>query len=136
MLDTNVLVSALWCKDGKPAFIVQKVLLQELTLCYDYRIMSEYVGVLHRDKFTFAPSEVEEILNAIEATGISVVPDQDKQDITTIDNDIIFNDEDDRAFYDVAKFCNATLITGNKRHYPDEEFIKTPAEFYEEYNIK
>ena len=131
VLDTNVLVSTLWCKDGKPASIVQKVLAQELSLCYDHRIMSEYVDVLNRDKFTFIPSEIEDILSALEAFGLSVVTEQDT---TLTDSNITFIDEDDSAFYEVAKYCNASLITGNKRHYPDEPFIMTPAEFLEDYS--
>ena len=126
VLDTNVLVSALWCKDSKPAQIVQQLLSQELTLCYDYRIMGEYMDVLHRDKFMFIPSEIEDIMNAVELSGISVVIDQNT---FVAADDAVFADEDDRMFYEVAKFCNATLITGNKRHYPDKSFIMTPAEF-------
>ena len=131
VLDTNILVSALWCKDGKPASIVQKVLAQEISLCYDYRILSEYVDVLNREKFSFIPSEIEDIISALEAFGISVVVEQDT---AVVDDNITFIHEDDRAFYDVAKFCNASLITGNNRHYPDEPFIMTPAEFLEEYS--
>jgi predicted nucleic acid-binding protein len=32
-------------------------------------------------------------------------------------------------FYDVARFSDAFLITGNIRHYPKESTIVTPAEF-------
>jgi len=38
-------------------------------------------------------------------------------------------DETDRIFYDTAKSSEAVLITGNIRHYPEEPFIMTPAEF-------
>ena len=38
-------------------------------------------------------------------------------------------DETDRKFYDLAKEVGAILITGNRKHYPDEEFIMTPSEF-------
>ena len=38
-------------------------------------------------------------------------------------------DEDDRIFYDTAKESGAFLITGNKKHYPDEPFIMTPSDF-------
>jgi len=40
-------------------------------------------------------------------------------------------DENDRAFYDAAKATGAFLVTGNKKHYPDEPFILTPREFAE-----
>jgi len=132
VLDTNVLISALWCKNGKPASIVQKVLAQELSLCYDYRIMNEYVDVLNRDKFIFIPSEIEDILSALETFGLSVIVERNA---TLTDSNIVFIDEDDRAFYEVAKYCNASLITGNKRHYPDEPIIMTPAEFLEDYSV-
>jgi len=38
-------------------------------------------------------------------------------------------DEDDRKFYDTAKSVGAWLISGNLKHYPKEDFIKTPTEF-------
>ena len=65
----------------------------------------------------------------IEVGGISVVIGKEKQD----EKITLFNDEDDRSYYEVAKLCNAILITGNKRHFPDEPFIMTPAEFLETY---
>jgi len=43
--------------------------------------------------------------------------------------DISLPDESDRIFYDTACESKAILITGNKKHYPDEEFIMTPADF-------
>ena len=38
-------------------------------------------------------------------------------------------DESDRKFYDAAKFCNAYLLTGNKKHYPKDPLVLSPAEF-------
>jgi predicted nucleic acid-binding protein len=38
-------------------------------------------------------------------------------------------DETDRKFFDVAKACEAVLITGNRKHYPQDPLIITPAEF-------
>ena len=43
-------------------------------------------------------------------------------------------DETDRIFYDTAVSSGATLITSNKKDYPNEPFILTPAEFL--YKIK
>jgi hypothetical protein len=39
-------------------------------------------------------------------------------------------DESDRKFYDAAKACHAILITGNQKHFPKENFIVSPAEFW------
>jgi len=49
--------------------------------------------------------------------------------VSTDKSDIPFNDETDRKFYDAAKGSGAYLITGNKRHYPIEPVIVTPADF-------
>jgi hypothetical protein len=38
-------------------------------------------------------------------------------------------DEDDRVFYDTAKTAGAYLIPGNTKHFPQEPFILTPAQF-------
>ena len=133
VIDTNILVSALWSKDGNPALIVQKVLTQELAICYDYRIMSEYTDVLYRERFAFVPSEIAYILSTIEDNGISVVIDQDGQDESIIANGVVWQDEDDRVFYEVAKYCDAILITGNKHHFPNESFIMTQVEFLAAY---
>ena len=53
VLDTNILVSALWSKGGIPSKIVKMVLERELVICYDFRIMNEYKNVLNRPKFSF-----------------------------------------------------------------------------------
>ena len=34
-----------------------------------------------------------------------------------------FTDESDKKFYEVAKTIDCKLITGNKKHFPDEENI-------------
>ena len=49
---------------------------------------------------------------------------------------IAFVDQDDKKFYEVAKFCDAWLITGNKRHFPVEPKIVSATEFLELDNKK
>ena len=61
------------------------------------------------------------IITAIKDIGILVEP--------TVSN-ISFSDESDRVFYDTARASKAILITGNLKHYPAEEFIKSPVEFF------
>ena len=125
VLDTNVLVSALWSSDSKPGYIVNAVIAGRFTACYDYRILDEYERVLRRAKFGFLPWEVDYLLEPIVRGGLSVVPEP------LID--IPFADESDRKFLEVARFCNAVLITGNMKHYPQDAQIMTVAEFYEKY---
>ena len=126
VLDTNILVSALWNKHGNPAIIVRHVLEGTLTMCYDSRIMTEYTDVLNRPEFPFEAPDIHGLLDRIKERGLSVVAPQ---------LDIAFTDDDDRMFYEVAMFCNATLITGNIRHYPKKTFIMTVTEFLESSNI-
>ena len=75
VLDTNVLVSALWSSDSKPGYIVNAVIAGRFTACYDYRILDEYERVLRRAKFGFLPWEVDYLLEPIVRGGLSVVPE-------------------------------------------------------------
>ncbi|MBQ9206296.1 MAG: putative toxin-antitoxin system toxin component, PIN family [Treponema sp.] len=120
VVDTNILVSALWSKNGAPAQIVAKVLQGELIPCYDWRIMDEYRAVLQRPKFKFRPDEINSLLDWFKAIGKSVIVPEIKID---------FTDEADKKFYEVAKFCNAKLITGNLKHFPEENFIMSVQDF-------
>ena len=122
VLDTNVLVYALWTPKGKASAILTETLSGNLQACYDYRILKEYREVLCRPKFHFSLSYVFTVLDSLSRNGVSVVPPPLP--------DAPFTDEDDRAFYEVAKFCHAPLITGNVRHFPDDPCITTIADFY------
>ena len=42
-----------------------------------------------------------------------------------------FVDESDKPFYDAVVAAGAWLVTGNKKHYPQEEFIVSPREYLE-----
>lgn len=122
VLDTNVIVSALWTPDGKAAYIVNQVIAGKLKLGHDYRILTEYREVLSRPKFKFSNWQINFLLDTFEKDGISVIP----QSLTTIP----FSDESDRVFYEVAKFCNAPLVTGNLKHFPKDDCIITVTDFY------
>ena len=119
VLDTNLLVSALWTENGNAAAII-KLIPTLLIPCYNDTITGEYAEVLSRDKFAFSASKREALLSRIKEFGITVSPDK---------STIALLDEDDRIFYDTARASGALLITGNIRHYPDEPFIKTFVEF-------
>ena len=108
VLDTNILVSAFWSRDNKPARIVSLALNGIITPCFDSRIIREYQGVLYRKKFGFEKWEINQVLAQIINDGISVVP---------VPLSIPFIDETDRKFYETAKHCHARLITGNVKHF-------------------
>lgn len=125
VVDTNVLVSALWSKDGAPARVLSMIISGSLIPCYDYRILNEYRDVLTRPKFQFSDGEVNSLLEWIIDNGRSVIAEP---------MNINFTDEADKKFYEVAKFCGAKLITGNMKHFPSDEMILTVSEFLEQYN--
>ena len=93
-----------------------------LALAYSEEILMEYRDVLHRPRLRIPAEDADTVLDVIRQYGEQVEP------IPSIDP---MADEDDRIFYDTAKSAGAYLITGNKRHFPDEPFILTPAEFLE-----
>ena len=125
VLDTNVLVSALWSADSKPGYIVNAVIAGRFTACYDYRILEEYEKVLRRPKFGFTLWEVDYLLEPIVRNGLSVIPEPLKN--------VEFTDESDRKFLEVARHCGAVLVTGNMKHYPADKRVMTVTEFYEKY---
>jgi len=120
VIDTNVLVSALWSPDSNPAKILNMVLTGALTPCCDWRIRSEYEEVLRRPRFQFSVSEVDALLDLIDKRALSVL---------TYPCDEVFIDTDDKMFYEVAAHCDAILITGNAKHFPQEPHIVSPAQF-------
>lgn len=128
VLDTNILVSAAWSPGRNAANILNAVFAGKFTPCFDFRILEEYYRVLHYPKFRFSEWEINSILDPIIQYGLSVAADP-------LPEVSFERDETDRKFYEVAKFCNAILITGNLIHYPQESFILAPAEFCRKYHV-
>ena len=124
VIDTNVLVSALWSRNGTPARIVSMVLGGNIVPCYDYRILCEYREVLQRPKFGFSKSEVNSLLDWFESYGRSVLPESLAD---------VFLDEADKKFYEVAKFCGAVLVTGNLKHFPKDPLVMSVTDFLDRY---
>jgi predicted nucleic acid-binding protein len=77
--------------------------------------------VLSRKKFDSDRNETRYTLETLSQKGLSIVVKP---------SFIAMPDESGRKFYEVAVDCDAVLITGNLRHYPQEPFIVSPAEFY------
>jgi putative PIN family toxin of toxin-antitoxin system len=120
VIDTNILVSALIARGSIPHQIIRLIKNSVLQTRYNDAILAEYRDVLLRPKFNFQAEDVQKVVNGIIRAGISV---------NAVSSTFFMPDESDRKFYDVAKTADAILITGNKKHYPDEPFILTPASF-------
>jgi putative PIN family toxin of toxin-antitoxin system len=120
VLDTNIIVSALFSPDGKPFEILDMAFQKNFELVYSSEIMEEYEEVLFRPKFDFGLARILDVLDAVRFVGILASPERSAFEMP---------DETDRKFYDAAVSCGALLVTGNLRHYPDEHFIVSPADF-------
>ena len=121
VLDTNVVISAALSPTGNCAKIINMVTFNEETqLFYSADILSEYEEVLSRGHLSIAVKTQNDIIDTIKGVGIEIEPNA---------SGISLPDETDRIFYDTAQEAEAILITGNKKHYPAENFIMLPAEF-------
>ena len=120
VIDTNVIISAALSDKGNPAHIINMISEGKLQLYYNEQILSEYSEVLSRKKFMFTLDKQILLLNKIVELGVIYEP------VISVSP---MPDEEDRIFYDTAKESGAFLITGNKKHYPDEPFIMTPSDF-------
>lgn len=122
VIDTNVFVSALLAskEDTATVQIVKKVFLGDITPVYSDNILSEYEEVLSRQKFDFPLEDQLYLLHAIETYGEYVIPTP---------SHIALPDEKDLPFYEAAIMNEAWyLVTGNKKHFPEEPFIVSPRE--------
>jgi putative PIN family toxin of toxin-antitoxin system len=119
VLDTNVIVFGFWSPNGKPSQILRRVFNFEDILVYDARILKEYQDVLTRKKFGFPEQITEYFLSFVREFGYLV---------TSEPLEIPFADPDDKKFYEVAKYCNATLVTGNLKHFPSDPLVKSVQE--------
>jgi len=109
VMDTNILVSALITPFGNAARILDMVLLGELQVLHDDRILSEYSEVLLRPNFSFEKNDVDNLLTFIDTEGLKVAS-------VPVSYPVI--DKDDIPFIEVAVSGTAeALITGNKRHF-------------------
>lgn len=125
VIDTNVLVSALWTKNDKaPTYRLLQLMQQGLfTPLYNDEILTEYVEVLGRPKFPFSKESIATIIDFMREYGI---------ESNRIPYDAEMPDEDDRVFYEVAlSKDDAYLVTGNLKHFPTTPIVVTPAEMLE-----
>lgn len=126
VFDTNVLVSGLLSSKGPPAWLVELVLAQELTLVVDPRILEEYAEALRRSELRLPAAAVSVVLDAIETAALHVTPKP---------FEFALPDPDDEPFIACAAAARCSLVTGNTKHYPRQlrggVAVLTPREFFE-----
>lgn len=130
VLDTNIVVSGLLQSQGNPGQVLALVLSGAIQVCHDERILAEYAEVLARPRFKFDPKRVREVLNKIEADGLTV--DASKE------SNLKLPDPDDEPFLAVALAASVDfLVTGNLADYPPDKrrgcVVVSPAAFMAEW---
>jgi putative PIN family toxin of toxin-antitoxin system len=126
VLDTNVIVSALINPHGIPGKILALVLNGKIKITYDNRIIFEYIDVLSRKRFGFSEEIINDLIDYFKSSGEFVNAEY---------SNVNFADDTDKKFYEVFKSTEARcLITGNKKHFPEEKGIILPKEFIENFS--
>lgn len=125
VIDTNVLVSALYAKhpDSAPLLVLDHLFSRHIVPMYNNEILAEYNEVLHRTRFKFSEEDVALVVDAITDGGI---------DSQRVQAEEIFPDPKDVVFYEVAlSRDDSYLVTGNIKHFPAVSKVVTPNEMLE-----
>ena len=131
VIDTNVLVGALLSRhdDSAVVQVINLVADKIIIPLYSKDIINEYKEVLFRANLCIDPSKANYIVDLIIYRGISVEPTS---------SNLSFVDPDDLVFYEVAltkKEEGVYLITGNKKHFPNESIVVSANEFLAHNNL-
>jgi hypothetical protein len=126
IFDTNVIVSAALYEKSLPALLLSLGLEDKISFFVSPALLNEYEIVLKRPRFKLGHREIAELMGKIHRKASIVTPAKRLK--------IIKADEPDNRVLECAMKANADfIITGNKRHFPFEEFkgskIVTPREF-------
>jgi putative PIN family toxin of toxin-antitoxin system len=126
VFDTNVIVSAALYKESLPALLLSLGLEDKVKFFVSPALLNEYETVLKRPRFRLGLGEITELMENINRKALIVTPTKRLK--------ILRADEPDNRVLECATKANADfIITGNKKHFPFEEFkgskIVTPREF-------
>jgi len=123
VIDTNVIISALFKENSAPAEILREALSGCIIPLLNEEIFKEYSEVVQRPKFSFSENAVNRIMSELPLRAMYV----SAKTVTEY-----FPDPDDAVFYQVVMSAkdsdNAYLITGNTKHFPVKPFVVTPRE--------
>lgn len=125
VVDTNVVVSGMITKnmDSPTVSVLESLTEKAITPLYCDEILKEYGDVLGREKFHLPLEKIEKFIEMVQSDGVAShrVPSKE-----------ILPDPKDVVFYEVALSKeDSFLVTGNIRHFPQVDFVVTPAEMVE-----
>ena len=130
VLDTGVVISALVNRSGSAAKILSLIFDGNIKILYENRIIFEYLEVLSKKGFGFNFDLINDTMHFFRHEGIFNEAVFNSLDYPAVE----FSDEADQKFYEVYKAGEADyLITGNKKHFPEEQGIVIPGEFIKIY---
>lgn len=115
VLDTNIVISATLRAGGLPEAVFNLAVDGVVELCVSEPILAEYKDVLGRPRLAIPPEKVANALARIrEKSSFVTVTVQ-------VPGDACPGDPDDLIFLECAETAAADyLVTGNRRHYPDQ----------------
>lgn len=123
VIDTNVLVSALLKSESVPGKLMDLVFDGDLIPVINEEILSEYMAVLSRKKFSFPVAIINAVLEGFRARAVSA---------EQLKTDFLFPDPKDAVFFEVTmaarKSESTFLVTGNLKHFPKKPFVVSPRE--------
>ena len=126
VIDTNVVVSALFKPNSLPGKIVNHALNGKIIPLLHEKILAEYEDVINRPKFKFSQDRIESLLKGIKERG---------KFIDAKNFEEVLPDPKDKIFYFVTltarEEAEAYLVTGNLKHFPIKPFIVSPRELLE-----
>ncbi len=112
VLDTNVLVSGLLNRAGRPGLILNQILSGALAVVLEPRLMDEYQRVLMRPRLQIPSAEARHILTYLSVQGIWVAS------MRLAPEPALVLDPADLPFAEAAVAGGVdALITGNPRHF-------------------
>jgi putative PIN family toxin of toxin-antitoxin system len=126
VFDTNVIVSAALYEKSLPALLLSLALEDKVRFFVSPALLNEYEAVLKRPRFKLGQKQITELMGKINQKALIVTPNKQLK--------ILEADERDNRILECATKAKADfVITGDKRHFPFEEFkgskIVTPREF-------
>jgi putative PIN family toxin of toxin-antitoxin system len=126
IFDTHVIVSAALFEKSLPALVLSLGLEEKVRFFVFPALLNEYETVLKRPRFKLEHQETADLIEKIKRKAVMVTP--------TRELEILKEDEtDNRSLECAAKAKVDFVITGNKKHFPFEDFkgtkIVTPREF-------
>jgi len=126
IFDTNVIVSAALYEESLPALLLSLGLEEKVRFFVSPALLNEYETVLKRPRFKLGHKETVDLIERIKEKAVMVTP--------TRELEILKEDETDNRILECAAKAKVDfVITGNRRHFPFEDFkgskIVTPREF-------